>query len=115
VALVGFGEEAEALALGQAWIPRQKHDNSLPDVPDNPLHGHHPYARPRKGSWTKDATGRWRSGSVDPHSWEVICEECGDTDGPIEMQSPTARARRGPYSSKRKAERAATKHFEGEN
>jgi len=111
---VGFDDEAEALALGQAWIPRQRHDNSLPDAPDNPLHGHHPYARPLKGSWTKDATGRWHSGSKDAHFWEVICEECGDTDGPIEAQSETARARRGPYPSKRKAERAATKHFDGE-
>jgi hypothetical protein len=92
---VGFEEEAEALALGQAWIPRQKHDNSLPDAPDNPLHGHHPYARPRKGNWMKDPNGRWQSRSVDTHSWEVICEECGDTGGPIETQSATARARRG--------------------
>jgi hypothetical protein len=30
-----------------------------------------------------------------------------------ETQSETVRARRGPYSSKHKAERAATKHFDG--
>jgi hypothetical protein len=110
---VGFDDEAEALMIGPWLMPRQQ-DNSVPAVPDNPLHGHHPFARPLKGNWTKDATGRWHSGSVDAHSWEVICEECGDTDGPIESQALTVRARRGPYSSHRKAEHAATKHFNGD-
>jgi hypothetical protein len=54
---VGFDDEAEALMIGPWGIPRQ-HDNSVPSAPDNPLNGHHPYARPLKGGWTKDATGR---------------------------------------------------------
>jgi hypothetical protein len=108
---VGFDDEAEALELGQAWLPRRI-DNPDPDALDHSANGHHPYARRLRGGWTKDATGRWQPGSEDTHSWEVICEECGDTDGPIETQSVSVRARRRPYSSKHKAEHAATKHFD---
>ena len=110
---MGFEEEAEALMIGPWLMPRQR-DNSVPAAPDHPYTGHTPYARPLNEDWTKDATGRWQSGSVDANSWEVICAECGDTDGPVETQSAAVRARRGPYRSKRKAEHAATKHFNGD-
>lgn len=75
---------------------------------------HHPYTRPLQTGWHKDAAGHWKSSGEDVHSWEVICEECGDTDGPAEIQSAFVKARRGPYPSKRKAEHAATKHFDGD-
>jgi hypothetical protein len=81
---------------------------------EHPFSGHHPYARPLQTGWTQDAAGHWESSGADVHSWEVICEECGDTDGPAETQSEEVRGRRGPYSSKHKAEHAATKHFDGD-
>jgi hypothetical protein len=42
----------------------------------------------------------------------VLCAECGDTDGPSETQSASVQHLRGPYSSKHKAQHAATKHFD---
>lgn len=42
--------------------------------------------------------------------WEVVCTQCGDTDGPAEGQSETIRTLRGPYSSKRKAQRVVRQH-----
>ena len=91
---------------GGTWLPRQ-HDNSAPP----PIPGHHPYARPLQTDWKRNDAGRWESGGTDPHRWEVVCQECGDSDGPIEVQSVAVKARRGPYASKHKAEHAATKHF----
>ena len=67
--------------------------------------------RPLKTGWSKGPDGHWVSRGVKAHSWEVICEECGDIDGPVETQSEAVRVRRGPYSSKHKAEHAATEHF----
>lgn len=107
---MSFEDEARNLMIpGGTWLPRQ-HDNSAP-----PVFGHHPYARPLQSGWDKDAAGHWNSSGTDAHSWEVICPECGDTDGPIEEQPDAVKARRGPFASKHKAEHAATKHFNETN
>lgn len=93
------------------WLSSQNNPSEDPHT----FGGHHPYARPLQSGWSKDAAGHWQSARTDAHSWEVICEECGDKDGPVEMQPDAVKARRGPYSSKHKAEHAATKHFHETN
>jgi hypothetical protein len=103
-----FDEVADDLMTDVMW-PVDQHVNQV--TPD--IRGHHPFARPVRGNWTKDSAGEWVSGSEDPRQWEVICEECGDKGGPFSVQSETAKARRGPYASKHKAEHAATRHFRG--
>ncbi len=77
-----------------------------------PLGGHYPYARPMRTGWTRNASGDWVASAEDPHQWEVFCEQCGDTDGPVDGQPDRARELRGPYPSKHKAEHVATRHFE---
>jgi hypothetical protein len=91
------------------WFGRPASD----DGDEQGFSGHHPYARPVRGGWTQDATQHWQYSSEDPMRWEVICEECGDHDGPVEIQSDQVCIRRGPYDNKRLAESAATSHFEG--
>ena len=78
------------------------------------LGGHHPYARPVHGGWRKNPAGHWQSTSEDDHQWEVVCEECGDTDGPISSQSEAVQALRGPYPTKHRAEQVAKRHRKGE-
>ena len=72
---------------------------------------HFPGVRALRSGWHKDAAGAWESTAVDPGRWEVVCRQCGDTDGPVDAQPEAARQLRGPYSSKRRAGRAAVKHF----
>ena len=48
----------------------------------------------------------------DQRRWEVVCHECGDTDGPAETQTESVQQLRGPYASEHKAKHAATKHFD---
>jgi hypothetical protein len=73
--------------------------------------GHYPYARPVRLGWCRDAGGHWAYDMVDEHWWEVICAQCGDTDGPATGLSPEAQALRGPYKGKHRAKRVADKHF----
>jgi hypothetical protein len=46
----------------------------------------------------------------DDTRFEVICAACGDIDGPVEYQPPVAQALRGPYSSRKAAEKVARNH-----
>lgn len=73
--------------------------------------GHYPYARPVRLGWRRDAGGHWAYDMVDEHQWEVLCAQCGDTDGPATDQSPEVQALRGPYRSKHRAKHVADKHF----
>jgi hypothetical protein len=91
------------------WLPSQTN----PSDDTHPFSGHHPYARPLHTGWSKNAHGHWQSSSEDDHQWEVFCEECGDTDGPVKLQSEKVRTLRGPYTSKHKAEHAAKLHRKG--
>jgi hypothetical protein len=77
----------------------------------NPHH-HFPYARRLHLGWHQNVDGRWIAAREDEHRWEVICAECGDTDGPAENQSIPVQRLRGPYVSKHRATHAATRHFE---
>ena len=79
----------------------------------HPLSGHCPYARPLHGGWKKNPAGHWQSTSEDDSKWEVVCEECGDTDGPIELQTEKVRSLRGPYPTKHQAEHVAKIHRKG--
>ena len=79
----------------------------------HPFGGHYPYARPLHGGWEKNPAGHWQSTSEDDRQWEVVCEECGDTDGPIELQSEKVRNLRGPYPTKHQAEHVAKRHRKG--
>ena len=74
---------------------------------NDPDHQHSPYVRHIHLAWHRDHFGQWVSESWDDSKWEVICRECGDTEGPGDEQSPGVRELRGPYS-KHKAEHAAT-------
>ena len=80
----------------------------------HPFSGHHPYARPVHSGWRRTPAGHWESTSEDDHQWEVVCEECGDTDGPISSQSETVRTLRGPYPTKHRAEHVVKRHRKGE-
>jgi hypothetical protein len=73
--------------------------------------GHYPYVRQVRLGWRKDAGGHWTYDGVGERLWEVLCAECGDTDGPQEEQPSRARELRGPYPGKRKAGHVASKHF----
>jgi hypothetical protein len=107
---VGWREALDTLGFPEGWwFGRQ------PDYSDkHPNGGHHPYARPLHGGWSKDVRGHWVSSTEDVHAWEVVCEECGDTDGPVEIQSKSVKRRRGPYGSKESAEDAAARHSSGD-
>jgi hypothetical protein len=74
-------------------------------------HHHYPYARQVRVGWHQDAAGKWAYASVDDHLWEVVCQQCGDTDGPAENQTPEVRKLRGPYPGKHRAKHVAGKHF----
>ena len=76
------------------------------------VHHHFPGARRLHVDWSKDESGEWTYGSLDLDRWEVVCAECGDTDGPAAEQSAVVQQLRGPYSNERHAERAAEDHFE---
>jgi hypothetical protein len=43
----------------------------------------------------------------------VICAACGDIDGPLEYQPFAAQQLRGPYESKRIAEKVSQRHHVG--
>ncbi len=73
--------------------------------------GHYPYARHVRLGWGRNSAGVWESSSEDPRLWEVFCAQCGDTDGPADIQPANAKELRGPYSSKHKAEHVAKQHF----
>jgi hypothetical protein len=75
-------------------------------------HHHFPYARRLRLEWRHGAERRWSGASEDDRLWEVLCAECGDTDGPAERQAETVRVLRGPYSSEHKAKHVAKKHFD---
>lgn len=75
-------------------------------------HRHFPYARHLLVGWHRDQNGAWVADAEDERRWEVFCRECGDTDGPAELQSEPVQHLRGPYSSEHKAKHAATKHFD---
>jgi len=72
---------------------------------------HHPVFRHARQGWWKDAEGRWVSVAEDPSRWEVVCPQCGDSDGPADNQLPRVITLRGPYASRHKAERAAKRHL----
>ena len=76
-----------------------------------PDHGHYPYVRQVRTGWHQDAAGKWAADGVAEQLWEVVCQQCGDTDGPAENQPPDVQRRRGPYRHKHSAARAANKHF----
>ncbi len=82
-----------------------------PDDSSGADHHHYPYARQVRVGWHRDAAGKWAYTSVDDHLWEVVCQQCGDTDGPVENQAPEVRKLRGPYRGKHQAKHAAGKHF----
>lgn len=71
---------------------------------------HVPFVRHVHSGWRRDEHGQWVAEEYDESQWEVVCPQCGDTDGPAEAQTGEARALRGPYRSKHKAEHAANHH-----
>jgi hypothetical protein len=79
---------------------------------DGAEHHHFPFARRQLLDWRQDADGRWSSDREDEHLWEVLCAECGDTDGPAENQAEPVRRLSGPYAGGHKAKHVATRHFE---
>jgi hypothetical protein len=50
------------------------------------------------------------SESWETSQWEVVCVECGDTEGPASEQTDEVRKLRGPYESRHKAQRVAHRH-----
>jgi len=73
-------------------------------------HRHDPYVRHVHLAWYRDQFGQWASDSWDDSQWEVICRECGDSEGHADEETAEVRALRGPYPTKHKAEHAAHRH-----
>ena len=71
---------------------------------------HFPYVRPLRLGWAQAEDGSWHHASEDHHKWEVVCAQCGDTDGPANRQHEPAKTLRGPYDSKHAAHRAVKHH-----
>ena len=71
---------------------------------------HRPYVRHVHTDWRRDNYGRWVSETWDESKWEVICAECGDNEGPSEVQGPAIQQFRGPYPTEHKAVHAAHAH-----
>jgi hypothetical protein len=62
--------------------------------------------------YVMDEEGVWRwHQDVDPTKWEVICPDCGDGGGRLEVQSDYVQRLRGPYRSKTTARRALEQHI----
>jgi hypothetical protein len=61
--------------------------------------------------WFRNAGGEWAYEAEDERQFEVFCESCGDSDGPKENQPEKIRSLRGPYPSRRRAERALNRHL----
>jgi hypothetical protein len=76
-----------------------------------PDRSHYPYARKLRLGWRRDVKGQWTSDAEDPEQWEVLCGQCGDTDGPAAGQTPAVRTLRGPYATRHKARHAVARHF----
>jgi hypothetical protein len=95
----GFGSARERLE--RATGPRH-----------NPGPVHYPYVRPLQLDWQELPTG-FRAKRNDPYRFEVICAACGDIDGPLQYQPSVAQQLRGPYESKRLAEKVAQRHHVG--
>jgi len=81
-----------------------------PGDENDPEHQHYPYVRHVRVALHRDGYGQWMSESWENSQWEVICAECGDTEGPLDEQTVEVRRLRGPYVSRHKAERAAHGH-----
>lgn len=80
------------------------------DEPKNaPVSLHYPYVRPLQLDWQELPTG-FRAARSDEARFEVICAACGDIDGPVDYQPAIARALRGPYNSRKAAEKIAKAH-----
>jgi hypothetical protein len=75
-------------------------------------HHHFPHARRLRVGWRVEDDGHWTYDREDEHLWEVLCAECGDTDGPSDNQREPARRLRGPYASEHKAKHTASRHFD---
>jgi len=73
---------------------------------------HNPFVRHVHLGWRRDEHGQWAAEQFDESQWEVVCPQCGDTDGPIDAQTGEARDLRGPYETKHKADHAANRHIE---
>ena len=99
---------------GEEFVPWRFHPRPEPPSiqEDRSGDGHHfPYARRVRLHWSQLPNGTWSFDGEDDHLWEVFCAECGDTDGPADLQSEGVQKLRGPYQGEHKARRAATHHF----
>ena len=73
-------------------------------------HRHLPYVRRVRTGWHVDEHRQVVAESWNDTEWDVICRECGDTEGPTEDQAVDVQKLRGPYSRKHKARREAHRH-----
>jgi len=71
---------------------------------------HRPYVRHVRTGWHRDEHCLLVDESWNHTQWEVICTECGDTEGPTEAQAIEVQTLRGPYPSRHKARRVARRH-----
>jgi hypothetical protein len=66
--------------------------------------------RPQPATFERRDDGWRMTWHDDPNVYEVICPDCGDDSGPIELQPAPARSLRGPYATSDEAWKVATAH-----
>ena len=78
-----------------------------PGIESTTTAGHYALCRALRLEWFRNHHGEWHWHGTDSRSWEVICTQCGDTDGPPAEESDEVQLLRGPYSLERAREMAA--------
>jgi hypothetical protein len=102
------GGVAEVSRLVRNFTRKQPGAGVSPN-PASLIEPHYPYVRPLQLEWEELLTG-YRARRSDPARFEVICVACGDVDGPRHLQPEPAKWLRGPYDTKKEAERVARSH-----
>ena len=59
--------------------------------------GHYAVCRPVRLAWFENDHGEWHWQQSDNQLWEVVCAQCGDSDGPPDLEPAEIQQLRGPY------------------
>jgi hypothetical protein len=96
------------------WVNKKalEETDALFAAHDEREHHHFPLARPLQLRWSRGVDGQWVSAKQHRRKWEIVCPQCGDTDGPTDQQSSAVQRLRGPYAREWRAKAAKNAHFD---